>query len=105
MGRKNDAILYAGVIHYTVSYEDEKQLEQIVKQAPSSAAEMIQEALKLTQKSPQFLEIFKEAGFDFYKIAPNIFAPAIVSVNNIKTGRTFRAGDMDIKAINGSLGL
>ena len=105
MGRTNDAILYAGVTSYTVNYEDEKQLEAIVNQAPSSASKMLQEARKLAEKNPRFLDIFKEAGFDFYKIDPNIFAPAVVSVNNMRTGKTFRAGTLDVGVMKASLGL
>jgi methenyltetrahydromethanopterin cyclohydrolase len=105
MGRTNDAILYGGVTNYTVSFEDEKELERIVQQAPSSASKMIQEARALAAKSPKFLDIFKEAGFDFYKIDTNIFAPAVVSINNIRTGKTFRAGNIDVDVIKSSLGL
>ena len=105
MGRTNDAILYVGVTSYTVSYEDEEKLQSIVKQAPSSASAMLQEAKRLANKNPRFLDIFKEAGFDFYKIDTNIFAPAIVSINNTKTGKTFTAGNIDADVIKGSLGL
>ena len=66
---------------------------------------MIQEAKLLAKKSPRFLEIFKEAGFDFYEIDPNVFAPAIVVVNNMKTGNIFRAGSLDIATLKGSFGL
>ena len=105
MGRTNDAILYAGVTNYMVNFEDEKRLEEIVKLAPSSASKMLQEARRLAEKNPRFLDIFKEAGFDFYKIDPNIFAPAVVAINNMRTGRTFRAGSLDIEVMKGSLGL
>ena len=105
MGRTNDAILYGGTANYIVSYDDDKKLENIVKQAPSTASKMMQEARELAQKNPRFLEIYKEAGFDFYKIDPNIFAPAIVSINNLKTGKTFRAGNLDIAVMKESLGL
>jgi methenyltetrahydromethanopterin cyclohydrolase len=105
MGRTNDAILYGGVTSYTLNYEDEQKLEDIVKQAPSSASKMLQEARRLAEKNPRFLDIFKEAGFDFYKIDPNIFAPAVVAINNMKTGKTFRAGSLDIEVLKGSLGI
>ena len=52
-----------------------------------------------------FLDIFKEAGFDFYKIDPNIFAPAVVIVNNTRTGKSFRAGNLDIEVLKDSLGI
>ena len=105
MGRTNDAILYGGVTNYTLSYEDEHELENIVKQAPASSSKMLQEAKKLAEKNPRFLDIFKEAGFDFYKIDPNIFAPAVVAINNTKTGKTFKAGSLDIEVVKSSLGI
>jgi methenyltetrahydromethanopterin cyclohydrolase len=105
MGRTNDAILYGGFVSYAVDYEDDAKLESIVNQAPSSASAMLQEARRQADKNPRFLEIFKEAGFDFYKIDPNIFAPAIVNVNNIRTGNSFRAGSFDVDVIKSSLGL
>ena len=105
MGRTNDAILYGGVTNYTLSHDDEPELERIVKQAPSSASRMLQEARQLAQRNPRFMEIFKDAGFDFYKVDPNIFAPAIVTINNTKPGRTYRAGNMDMEVMKSSLGL
>jgi methenyltetrahydromethanopterin cyclohydrolase len=105
MGRTNDAILYGGIAYYIVDYESDDELEKIVKRAPSSASRMIQEAKELAKKSPRFLDIFKEAGFDFYEIDPNIFAPAIVVVNNMRTGKIFRAGTLDIVTLKGSFGL
>lgn len=105
MGRTNDAILYGGVTNYTVDYEDEEELKVISKQAPSSASKMLQEARQLAAKSPRFLDIFKEAGFDFYKIDPNIFAPAMVSLTNKRTGNTYTSGSLDIEAVKRSLGL
>jgi methenyltetrahydromethanopterin cyclohydrolase len=105
MGRTNDSILYGGVTNYALEYEDEQKLENIVKQAPSSSSKMLQEAKKLAEKNPRFLDIFKEAGYDFYKIDPDIFAPAVVVVNNMKTGKTFQAGSLDTSLLKDSLGL
>ena len=105
MGRTNDAILYGGTSYFMVDYENDDELKEIVKLAPSSASRMIQEAKALAKKSPRFLEIFKEAGFDFYEIDPNIFAPAIVMINNLRTGNIFRAGSLDVDVLKGSFGL
>ncbi len=105
MGRTNDAILYAGITNYTVDFDDDAKLESIAKQAPSSASKMLQEARQLAAKNPKFLDIFKDAGFDFYKVDPNIFAPAIVSLTNKKTGKTFKAGNVDYDLMKSSLGL
>ena len=105
MGRTNDAILYGGVTNYTVDYENEQELQRIVTQAPSSASEMLQEAKRLAKSNPRFMDIFKDAGFDFYKIDTNIFAPAVVSITNKRTGKTFRAGNLDISVVKSSLGI
>ena len=105
MGRTNDAILYGGVTNYTVNFEDEAKLEGIVNQAPSGSSKMIQEARALAQQSPRFMDIFKEAGFDFYKVDTNIFAPAIVSINNVRTGKTFTSGRLDVDTLKRSLGI
>jgi len=105
MGRTNDAILYGGTANYIVTTEDDTKLENLVKLAPSSASKMLQEARKLAEKSPRFLDLFKEAGFDFYKIDPDIFAPAVMVVNNPLTGKTFRAGTLDIDVLKSSLGI
>jgi len=105
MGRTNDAILYGGTSYYIVDYENDDELAEIVKLAPSSASRMIQEAKALAKKSPKFMEIFKEAGFDFYEIDPNIFAPAIVVLNNLRTGNIIRAGSLDIDVLKSSFGL
>ena len=105
MGRTNDAILYGGVTNYTVDYEDEEKLALIAKEAPSSSSKMLQEARELAAKNPRFLDVFKEAGFDFYKIDPNIFAPAMVSLTNKRTGNTYTAGSIDVDTVKRSLGL
>ena len=86
MGRTNDALCYGGETYYTVNFEDDEKLKEIVSKAPSSTAR---------EYGKPFYEVFKAAGFDFYKIDPNLFAPAVVSINNIRTGQTFRSGQMN----------
>ncbi|MDI6905837.1 MAG: methenyltetrahydromethanopterin cyclohydrolase [Candidatus Bathyarchaeia archaeon] len=36
---------------------------------------------------------------------PNLFAPAVLIVNNVKTGRIFRAGEIGVETLAKSLGL
>ncbi|MEM2262750.1 MAG: methenyltetrahydromethanopterin cyclohydrolase [Candidatus Bathyarchaeia archaeon] len=96
MARTNDAILYGGITYYMVNYENEEELAKIVEKAPSKASK---------DYGRPFLEIFRAAGYDFYKIDPNIFAPAVVIINNLKTGNTFRAGEININALKESFGL
>jgi len=95
MARTNDAILYGGTAYYTVEYDDEEELKQIVGKAPSKASEAY---------GKPFMQIFKEANYNFYKIDPDLFAPAILVVNNVKTGNTFEVGEINVEALKQSFG-
>jgi len=95
MGRTNDAILYAGVAYYTVNYDDDEKLKELLEKAPSSASRSY---------GQPFFEIFKRAGYDFYKIDPNLFAPAVLIVNNAKTGKVFKAGKINVEVFRWSIG-
>ena len=90
MGRTNDALYYGGEAYYTVSFEDDEKLKEIVSKAPSSTAK---------DYGKPFYDMFKASGFDFYKIDPNLFAPAVVSVNNIRTGKTFTSGHVNVSVL------
>jgi len=95
MARTNDAILYGGTVYLTVDSEDEAALQKIVEQAPSMASK---------DYGKPFLQIFQEAGRDFYKIDHGLFAPAVLTINNAKTGNTFKAGQINPKVLAESLG-
>lgn len=95
MARTNDAILYGGSASYVVEHDDD-ELKKIVKKAPSTASEAY---------GKPFIEIFKEAKYDFYKVDPDLFAPAIVSIYNKKTGRVFSAGRINTDILETSLGV
>ncbi len=96
MGKTNDVILYGGVAYYTLEHEDDKELKILLKKAPSSASK---------HYGKPFNEIFKEANYDFYKIDPNLFAPAMFIVNNITTGSIFHVGKINVDMLEQSLGL
>jgi len=96
MGRSNDAILYMGETHYEIKGMKDAELKQIVEKAPASAS---------PQYGRPFLEIFKEANFDFYKVDPNLFAPAVVTVKNLETGTVLKAGKTNVKVFKRSIGL
>lgn len=97
MGRTNDAILYMGEASYDIrDYRNDEKLRKIVEKAPSSAS---------PNYGFPFLQIFKEANYDFYKIDPNLFAPAMVTVNNLETGSVFKAGKINLDVFKLSIGL
>ena len=95
MGRTNDVIIACGEVYLTVDYDGE-DLEEYVKKAPSSESKMY---------GKPFFQIFKEAGYDFYKIDPGIFSPAQITVNNLRDGKVYTAGKVDVPLLKKSLGL
>lgn len=95
MARTNDVILYGGTVYLTVDYDDEAKLQQLVKDAPS---------INSKDYGKPFLQIFLDAGKDFYKIDGGLFAPAVLMINNAKTGRTFKAGQINPKVLSQALG-
>jgi methenyltetrahydromethanopterin cyclohydrolase len=95
MARTNDAILYGGTVYLTVDFDDEAKLQEIINKAPSTASK---------DYGKPFLQIFREADKDFYKIDHGLFAPALIIINNAKTGRTFKAGQINPKVLSQALG-
>ena len=51
-----------------------------------------------------FLQIFRKADRDFYKIDHGLFGQAVLMINYAKTGRTFMAGKINPKVLAESLG-
>lgn len=85
MGRTNDAILFGGRVHLFVS-GDEAAAGDLAQRLPSSAS---------SAYGQPFAQVFKAAGYDFYKIDPLLFAPARVSVTCLDSGLSFHAGHLD----------
>jgi methenyltetrahydromethanopterin cyclohydrolase len=85
MGRSNDAILFGGTIQLYVRGED-AAAEALARQLPCQASR---------DYGKPFAAIFKEYGYDFYKIDPMLFAPAVAIVTNIASGRTYRTGALN----------
>lgn len=90
MGRTNDAIRYGGLTYYTVDFDEDDELRGFVPKVPP------------TDNKP-FIEIFKEASKGFYDVDLRAFAPAVISVTNIRTGKTFSAGRVQIEMLRNLL--
>lgn len=95
MGITNDCILYGGQTRYFVDCED-ADIEGIIEEVPSSSSR---------DYGLPFYETFKKYDKDFYKIDPNLFSPAEIFVNNVKSGKTYHAGGINEDVLQKSLGL
>jgi methenyltetrahydromethanopterin cyclohydrolase len=93
MARTNDAILYGGTAYYVVESDNQDALQKIVEKAPSNASKSY---------GKPFVEIFKEASYDFYKIDADLFAPAVVVISDVKSGKTFKSGEINVKMLKRS---
>lgn len=94
IGRTNDAILYGGRVEIWVRAED-ALLAELGPRLPSTASPAY---------GQPFAEIFREAGGDFYKIDPRLFAPGEVVLRNLVSGRTHRFGRLDPNLVRRSFG-
>ncbi len=82
MGRTNDAIIFGGRIQLFVRGADD-EAKKLADALPSSTS---------SAYGKPFAEIFAEVKGDFYKIDPMLFSPALVTVSNLDTGKSFQAG-------------
>ena len=95
IGWTNDCILY-GTRAYFAVHADDAEVQAMVERLPASTS---------PDHGTPFYEIFKRAGNDFYKIDRMLFSPAEVVVNNLATGRVFRAGRLDPAVLKRSFGV
>ena len=96
MGMTNDAIIATGSVTLNVKATEEDNLEELIQKVPSSTSK---------QYGKPFFHTFKEAGKDFYNIDPLLFAPAVMIINDIPTGKTYQAGKMDFDLLKSSFNL
>ncbi len=97
MGRTNDSLIASGRVFLTVDVpkEEEEAVRVILAKSPAN-----------TSKSygKPFFEAFKAVNFDFYQIDAGVFAPAVITMNNVKTGNVFSAGEVNEKLLKESYG-
>ena len=95
IGRTNDAILYGGRVTLWV-HGDDDSLADIGPKIPSSASDCY---------GQPFLQIFEEAGRDFYSIDPHLFSPAEIVFQNVDTGNVHRFGQTAPDILQTSFGI
>jgi len=96
MGMVNDMILYAGDVHYEVTCKSDDEILNVIDEAPSTSSR---------DYGKPFYEVFVAVGGDFYKVDPGLFAPAKITIHNVKTGNTFTAGRINVETLKKSLDL
>jgi methenyltetrahydromethanopterin cyclohydrolase len=85
IGRTNDAILYGGRVTVWVRCDD-AEVAEVGRKVPSSSS---------PDHGAPFAEIFERHGRDFYKVDPMLFSPAVITFNNLKTGRSQTFGRIE----------
>ena len=93
MGVTNDATIYHGRIMLTMNAPD---IKDYLEKIPSS---------KSKGYGKPFNEIFKEAGYDFYKIDTSLFSPAEVIINEVSEGAVYHTGMVNPEVALKSFGL
>lgn len=93
IGRTNDAILYGARVFYTVRAED-GLLAELIAKVPSESSR---------DYGTLFYDLFKRYNGDFYQIDRLLFSPAQAAINNLNSGRTFRAGRLNPSLLRSSL--
>ena len=92
MGRINDSLLYGGAATIYVDTTDE-ECARVINRVVSKASPAY---------GRPFVEIYEEAGRDFYQIPLDLHSPAVLHLNNIRTGRTFSAGEINTAVLEKS---
>ena len=92
MGRINDSLLYGGVANIAVESTDEL-CAAVAGKIVSSACDAY---------GRPFIEIYEDAGCDFFEIPIELHSPAEVHINNLTTGRTFSAGSINYDVLEAS---
>jgi methenyltetrahydromethanopterin cyclohydrolase len=92
MGRINDSLLYGGVSTLYVDAADD-DVAAVVPKAVSVASRAY---------GRPFVEIYEDANRDFYEIPLDLHSPAVLHVNNVATGRTFSAGEINVAVLEQS---
>ena len=93
IGRTNDAILYGAQVFYTVRAE-ESALAELIARVPSESSR---------DYGTPFYELFQRYNGDFYQIDRMLFSPGQVEINDLNSGRTFRAGRLNPSLLRSSL--
>lgn len=92
IGRTNDAILYGGRVTLWADC-DQLAIDAVAESVPSAASR---------DHGRPFAEIFKDYEYDFYKVDPHLFSPAVVTIINRRSGKSRRFGQIQTELLRAS---
>jgi len=95
IGWTNDAILYGGRVWLCVDC-DQEEIDRILLRIPGNSS---------ADYGRPFREIFEHYNRDFYAIDRMLFSPAEITIHNLQSGRTVRAGGRRNDVLRDSFGL
>jgi methenyltetrahydromethanopterin cyclohydrolase len=87
-------MLYGGTTQY--AFKNAESIVPRVMEIPSDSS---------SDYGRSFGELFEAAGYDFYKLDPGLFSPAIVRINDIASGRVLSSGKLNSEVLVKSFGL
>ena len=88
--RVNNALIYGTKLLLVVESDSNDNLEELVAKLPSKSS---------NNYGKKFLELFNEAGKDFANFDLTILAPTEIIVNDIRTGKTYHEGKLNLKIL------
>lgn len=92
IGRTNDAMLYGATVTLWIDHEDDA-VESVIDSVPSCSS---------SDHGKPFAQVFKQYDYDFYKIDPLLFSPAVVTIHNLRSGRTWTTGRIETEILRQS---
>jgi methenyltetrahydromethanopterin cyclohydrolase len=95
LGWTNDAILYGGLVTLWVETTD-AAIESVIDRLPSSSS---------PDFGKPFLNLFNRYEQDFYKIDKLLFSPAMVTIHNLTSGKTYPGGSIRQDILRTSFGM
>ncbi|MCG8649920.1 MAG: methenyltetrahydromethanopterin cyclohydrolase [Pirellulales bacterium] len=92
IGRTNDSMLYGATVSLWVDCDDEA-IDRVAAAVPSCSSR---------DHGKPFAKIFKQYDYDFYQVDPLLFSPAVVTLHNLRSGRSWTNGKIDTDVLRQS---
>ena len=92
IGRTNDAMLYGATVTLWVDHDDDA-IEDVIERVPAGSS---------PDYGQPFAKIFKGYNYDFYQVDPLLFSPARVTIHNLRSGKTFDSGELQLRVLRES---